>query len=887
MEKEEIGFYQKEIDTVLLELESTAEGLFDDQVEERQKKYGPNKLSEDKKINPFMIFLSQFNSFIIWILIIAVVISFFLGEFVDATIIIIILVLNAVFGFLQEYRAEKVMATLKKLNALKCKVMRKRNIFEIPAEEVVPGDILILSEGEKVPADARIIEEDGLYIDESSLTGESNAVKKTNNLISNKIGIGDQRNMVFASTNVTKGKAKAIVVSIGMKTEIGKIANMINEVKEEETPLQKKLTELGRWLGVLTIIICIGVFAVSIVKDSSGLNEITNKVLLNNFMIAVSLAVAAIPEGLPAIVTISLALGVKSMAKKNVLVRKLPAVETLGSCDVICSDKTGTFTQNSMTVTTIYANKKIIEVSNQKEKDSFFSQNEKYDSKKLERLLLCGVLCNDSTILRDDNQIVGDPTEKSLIVTAQKAGMNALSLKENNKRIKTIPFDSSKKRMTTINHIKGANLVFMKGAPDVIVKFCKYIEIDGKKRKMTKEDIENILYNNSCMAKKALRVLGFAYKEDDKKDPEKDLVFLGLQGMIDPPREGVSEAVRKCHDAGIKVIMITGDYQETAVAIGDEIGVVGKVLTGVELDHMSEESLKHHVEETVIYARVSPEHKLRIVSALQSNGHVVSMTGDGVNDAPALKKADIGVAMGSGTDVAKEASKMIINDDNFVSIVNAVEEGRKIYDNIKKFVIYLVSFNIAEVLLIFLSVMLGLPLPLIAIQILWLNLVTDGLPALALGVDPASEKIMNKKPRNKSEKFVNKYSFAKFAVIGTLAALATLYIYILMIKSTNNLNVAQTGAFTALVIFEIAGIQMIRSEYQLGFFSNKALILAAIGSILLQLSVIYTPVAKYFKTVPLGVMEWLIISTAAILVISLYYIMDHYIKKYLLKEPHR
>ena len=844
-----MNYYQKNIKDIFKIIETSDKGLTSKEVDLRLKKYGLNELKEKKKISPVKIFLNQFNSIIIWVLIGAIILSLIVGERIDSMVIGVIVILNAIFGFIQEYKAEKSIEALRKMAHPKAKVIRNGKEIEINSNQIVPGDIIILQEGDRVPADARLIQAENLDIDEAALTGESLPVKKTTNIITKKVGIGDQKNMVFSGTMITRGFGKAIVVKTAMETEIGKIAKMIQETETKKTPLQEKLAKLGKTLSIATLAICIVVFFIYFLKDKTNVIE--------PLMMAISLAVAAIPEGLPAVVTISLALGVKRMIKGNVLMRKLPSVETLGCTTVICSDKTGTLTHNEMTVKKVYVDKEVIEVGGEGYNiNGEFSKK----TKDLDLLLRCGLLCNDSFI--DKGKPIGDPTEAALIISANKLAMKKVELEKNFKRIKGIAFDSERKRMSTLYKSREGYILFTKGAPDVVLELCTNIIENGKSRKITNQDKKEILAQNDKFANDALRVLGFAFKHSSNTD-EKSLTFIGLQAMKDPPRQTVKSDIALCHKAGIKVIMITGDHKLTAQAIAKEIGIVGKVITGDEIP----DNLDNIVEDIAVYARVNPEHKMKIIEALKKKGHIVAMTGDGVNDAPALKNADIGIAMGiKGTEVSKEAADMILTDDSFTSIVNAIKEGRGIYNNIKKFVNYLLSSNAGEIFLILFASLMGLPLPLIAIQILWVNLVTDGLPALALGVDPISPDVMKKKPRNPKENIVNKNMAMKILFMGLLIGVFSLFLFKRFIA---DLALARTVAFTALVVFELARIYTIRSEYKVGIFSNKYLIGAILTSIMLQLAVVYTPLSIFFKTVPLGLIEWGYILGATLMILVL------------------
>ncbi|MFH0867693.1 MAG: HAD-IC family P-type ATPase, partial [Candidatus Woesearchaeota archaeon] len=691
-----------------------------------------NEITQGKKISPIKIFLNQFNSVVIYILLFALAVSIFLGETVDAIVIGAIVVANAVLGFIQEYKAEKSIDALKKLASLKATVIREGKEKDIDAKLLVPGDIIKLETGDKLPADCRIYELVDLQAQEATLTGESTPVKKELTVLAEKTPLADRINMAFSGTIITNGKGHAIITSTGMQTEIGKIATLIEEVKPELTPLQKKMNTLGKKIGIAVVIISIIVFLAQLFKDPVILGHLTSLQFLEFlkgsreiFLTAIALAVAAIPEGLPAVVTIGLAIGIKRMVKRNALNRKLPSVETLGSTTVICTDKTGTLTKNEMTVKKIYANSKIIDVtgSGYEKKGEFLFNNKKINTNEIELLLKIGALNNDASLT--DGNVIGDPTEASLIVSSAKAGLKKEVLEKEHNRLDEIPFSSERKIMTTIHDFDNEKLAFVKGAPEVVLGLCTSIYENGKIHKLTEAKKKDILQINKEFGNDALRVLGFAFKTVMSKDrAEKNLTFVGLQGMMDPPREEVKEAIKKCKKAGIKIVIITGDHEITAKAVAKEIGIEGRSITGAELEKIKEKDLEKYVEEIVIYARVNPEHKIKIVDALKKKGHVVAMTGDGVNDAPALKKADIGIAMGiTGTDVAKEAADMILLDDNFASIVNAVEEGRGVYDNIRKYFSYLISGNIGEVMIIFLSIIFGWSLPMTATQILLINLV--------------------------------------------------------------------------------------------------------------------------------------------------------------------
>ncbi|MCH8328935.1 MAG: calcium-translocating P-type ATPase, PMCA-type [Nanoarchaeota archaeon] len=864
--------HDKSINEVFKALSAKKEGLTEKEAEERLKKYGFNEIKQGKKISPIKIFLNQFNNVIIYILIFALAVSIFLGETVDAIVIGAIVVANAILGFIQEYKAEKSIEALKKLASLKSTVIRDGKEKDIDAKLLVPGDIIKLETGDKLPADCRIFELINLQTQEATLTGESTPVKKELNVFAEKTPLADRLNMAFSGTIITTGKGKAIVTGTGMQTEIGKIATLIEEVKPESTPLQKKLNVLGKKIGIAVAIISIIVFLAQLFKDPVVLGHLTSFQFLEFlkgsrefFLTAIALAVAAIPEGLPAVVTIGLAIGIKKMVKKNALNRKLPSVETLGSTTVICTDKTGTLTKNEMTVRKIYANGKIIDVkgSGYETKGVFLFNNKKINEKEIDLLLKIGALNNDASF--DKKNVVGDPTEAALIVSAAKAGIIKDALQKKYPRKDEIPFTSERKIMTTLHNINGSNMAYVKGAPEVVLGLCNLIYENGRTKKLTEERKKEILQINIDFANNALRVLGFAFKTvTDKSRTEKNLIFVGLQAMIDPPREEVKEAIKKCKKAGIKIVIITGDHEITAKAVAREIGIEGRSITGAELEKIKEKDLEKHVEEIVIYARVNPEHKIKIVDALQKKGHVVAMTGDGVNDAPALKKADIGIAMGiTGTDVAKEASDMILLDDNFSSIVNAVEEGRGVYDNIRKYFSYLISGNIGEVMIIFLSIIFGWSLPMTATQILLINLVTDGLPAVALSSDPYEPNAMSRKPRKKNEQiYHNLKPFLLYYPAALIIVGLSVFYYFNFVKG--NLIQAQTATFLTIAMFELYQAFACRSTIypavKVGLFKNKWLILAVASSFTFIVAAIFIPsFGSYLDMVPITIAEFLII----------------------------
>lgn len=813
-------------------------GLTQKEAEYRLQRTGKNQITHEEKISKLKIFTQQFKNPLIYILLAAIVISVIIKEFLDASVILAIVLLNSILGYYQEYKAEKALELLKKISAPTARVLRNKRIRIIQAKDVVPGDILILETGDKIPADARLLTISNLQTNESILTGESTPVTKTTKAISKKVPMADQTNMVFAGTIVSYGRARAVVTATGNKTEFGRIAFSLKEIKEETTPLQKKLTKFSEKIGGIMLVIVTLLVII----------ELLRKVPFTEaFMVAISLAVAAIPEGLPAVVTVALALGVQHMVKNKALIRKLSAIETLGAVTVICSDKTGTITKGEMTVTQIYANNDLIYLTGKgyETKGTFKTISGKYDTKKLHKLLEAAKLCNNAQLTSK----IGDPTELALLVAAEKA-----NTKTEFYRLDEIPFDSSKKYMATLDAYKNKKQMHIKGAPEYIVKKCKYIYNNGRLKYITEKDREKILKINERMANSALRVLALAYSKEGKQD---NLIFLGLTGMMDPPREEAIEAVKLCKKAGIRVIMITGDHAITAQAVSKEIGLGTEVMTGQQLDKISPERLKHLVNQIDIYARVNPEHKVKILEAFQKNEEIVAMTGDGINDAPALKKANVGVAMGiSGTDVSRESSDMVLMDDNFGSIVLAIKHGRRIFDNIKKFVKLLLSANLGEIGLVLFSLILGLPLPLLPLQILWINLITDSLPAIALGVDPAEKDVMSRKPRNPKEGIIHG-NITFLILAGILLTIAGL---VLFSMEQADLPKARTMVLMTVIIFELLLVFVCRSKTKnmfTGLLTNKLLLYSVLTALLLQLVLLYTPLAELFKVVPLTLIDWL------------------------------
>ncbi len=882
-----VGWNELDTKHVLEELHTDEKGLSEQEAQVRLQKYGTNELKEEKKISRLEILLSQFSSTLVIILIGATIFSAIIGEILDAVVILIIVILNAIFGFVQEYKAEKAIEALKRLSSPESVVLRDGKKQTITSKFLVPGDIVILEQGTKIPADLRLLEVTDLQIDESVITGESAPVTKRTEIFRNTV-LAERKNIAWMGTVVTYGRGVGVVVETGMKSEMGKIAHTIQEAGEEGTPLQKKLAVFGKKLGLMILSICGIVILTGVLRGEP---------IFTMIITGIALAVAAIPEGLPAVVTITLAIGLQKLSKNNAIIRKLPAVESLGSTTAICADKTGTLTKNQMTVRKIWhGNTTTIVTGEGYKPEGKFLTCEKETSpqkdKTLELILRIAALCNNAELQtsNDAYKIVGDPTEGALIVAAQKAG---IPIKEF-PRVKEIPFTSERKMMTTVHATpQKKTIACVKGAPEKILSLCTHSYSNGKPKKLTPRDRRKILDANQSLTKDALRVLAIAYKEVNSKEKsiESGLTFLGLVGMIDPPRETVANDIATCRKAGIKVVMITGDHLNTAVAIAKEIKIIDspeeRAITGEELDKMSDQKLDEIVEQVRVYARVNPEHKVRIVDAFKKRGHIIAMTGDGVNDAPALKKADIGVAMGiNGTDVAKEASDMVLADDNFSSIVAAVKGGRQIYDNIKKFIDYLLSCNLGEVLIVFIAMLIGFKdpatgmvmLPLTAIQLLWINLLTDGLPALALGADPPSKDVMDRPPRDPKENILSKGMFIDMCIVGVIMLVGTLGLFAYNLPSGG--VKAITVAFTAVVIFEMVRVLSVRAKYHVSFFSNRKLFLAIAITLILQLVVIYVPsLQTAFDTTSLDLLDWIEIGAVSSTVAITTLIKDKFFRK--------
>ncbi len=889
----------------LEELEThLSQGLSQEEAQNRLATYGYNELKEAPKQSFWDRLIGQFKDFLVLILIVASLVSLLLGDYIEAGAIMAIVILNAALGVIQESRAEESLAALKKMTAPEAVVIRSGHQLTVPSRDLVPGDLVMLETGNYVPADVRLVEAVNLKIDEASLTGESVPVQKhAETILDRDSALGDRKNTAYMGTVISYGRGRGVVVSTGMHTQFGLIAEMVQSFEAEETPLQRKLEQLGKTLGIAALAICGLVFVVGVVQYLIHPNpEVTLiQVLLDMFIVAVSLAIAAVPEGLPAVVTICLALGMQRMVKRHALLRQLSAVEALGSATVICSDKTGTLTQNAMTVVRVWVDDSLFAVSGDgyAPTGQFMIDGEEIDPKDspgLSLLLKTLALCSDAYLEtsgaeedRRTYRMLGDPTEGALVVAAAKAGYWRYDLENNLRRVAEIPFDSIRKRMTTIHKYSRASdgglipgdepyIGFVKGAPDEILSICSHIYRNSEIAHLTDEERKKILDQNATLASQALRILGGAVKglstlpkgdELSAAAIEKDLVFVGLVGMIDPPRPEVKPAVVVARKAGIKTVMITGDYPETATAIAREINLLrpnGKVLTGRELEDLADHEFAQIVNDVDVYARVSPQHKVRIVEALQARRHIVSMTGDGVNDAPALKRADIGVAMGiTGTDVSKEAAVMVLTDDNYASIVAAIEEGRIIYSNIRKFVFYLLSANVGEIMIILVATLLGWPLPLMAIHLLVLNLITDGAPALALGMEKGDPDIMAKPPRHPDEPVINRPMTWRIIIQGIVDTIAILTVFRISLNLfPENIHHAQTIAFTTLSISELLRAYSARSEnhfvWHVGVFTNRYMQYAVLSSLVILLAIIYVPILDpIFSTTFLTARDWLML----------------------------
>lgn len=879
-----MDWYSRDLRGVLEELDVDPEvGLDKEEAGERLERNGKNRIEKGEEVHPLEIFLDQFRDFLIYLLFFAAFVSIGIGflpghspEYFNAALILVIVFLTGVFGFFQDYKAEKSIEALKELSRPEVTVLREGKRKEIDSEDVVPGDVLILEQGDSVPADARLVESESLYTDESALTGESENVGKEPGAVEEGSTVADRSNMVFKNTSVVKGRGKAVVVETGMDTEVGDIAEQLQGSENEKTDFQREVDEMGRKIGYGIVLIILLVAAIEFSFTSAGPVAI--------FLLAVSLAVAAVPVSLPAVVTLTLALGSRKMLDKNALVRRLSVVESLGSVDTIVTDKTGTLTEDIMTVQKLYFGNEEFDVTGGATdlEGGFEKDGHQVDTDYLRPLLECGAVCNNAEKApeEEDKDYFGEPTEIALLVSSHKAGISP-----DVERKREIPFSSDRKRMTVVTEDDTA---YMKGAPELVLDRCDRYWDGEEERELTDEVRQQILDRNDEMASEALRVLGFARRgvEEagaDADEIESGMVFLGLQGMIDPPREEVGAAVQDCRDAGIDVIMATGDRAETAEAVGEEIGFdSGEVLTGKEIESLERQELEDRVEDVEIFARVEPRHKVDILEALEADGRKVAMTGDGVNDAPALKKSPVGIAMGKrGTDVAKQSSDMILQDDNFVSIRDAIAEGRGIFDNIRKFVNYLLSANAGEVMTVFFGILLGAmfypemfrdaseAVILTPVMLIWFNFVTDGLPALALGSDEKSDGIMDRSPRGRDEPVINRRMIASMTGIGAIMASVGLGLYFSALNMGYRLAGAQTLLFTFFVMIELVRIQTVRQRYGLSFLSNRWLVAAIASSVMLQLLVIYTSLHRYFEVIVLGLTEWMYIGAASLVFVVL------------------
>jgi len=885
---QEKTWYSLDVTETFERLETSSDGLTQAEVDERIAKYGVNELTGGERTTKLTLLLNQLKNPLIGVLIVAALISLFVDHLIDAVVILAVIILNTAIGFFQEYKAETALEALKSMAGPETKVIRKCPRpdecveVKVKAKNIVPGDIIVLEAGDKVPADARIFQAINLEIDESMLTGESQPIRKKVEPLTAELALGDMVNMAFSGTIVVQGRGKAVVVSTGYKTEIGKIATLIKGTERVETPIQKRTKDLSRKLGLFALLASGLVFAIAVLRGFD---------IFETFLFALATAVSAIPEGLPAVLTVTLAVGVNRMAKRNALIRKLQAVDTLGSATVICTDKTGTLTTNQMTVRKIFVDKKLITVTGEgfnPEEGQFKFEDNVLDfaqDKQVIRLLEIGALCNDSKLKHIESEarvhweISGDPTEGALVVAAAKAKLFKTKLESTYPRIDEIPFDSKDRYMATFHQENVSSVrVFVKGAPEAILPLCSEVLEEGTANALTEKMKQSFLDVSTHMASQALRVLAFAYQtinvdeieqtKVDLKEKKGNLVFVGFAGMIDPPRSEAKSAVELCKRAGIRVVMATGDHKLTAEAIAKELGIASSTgaLTGVDLDGMDDTQLDQVIEKTTVFARVSPTHKFRIVEALRRQGHVVAMTGDGVNDAPALKAAEIGIAMGiTGTDVTKETADMVLTDDNFASIVSAIEEGRVIFENIRKVVKYLISTNTGEIITILAALILLPTAPLIftAVQILWVNLVTDGLLVIPLAMEPKEKNVMDSPPRKPTEKMINREMVFSIVFVGLFMAIGTLYLFSTGLNNGDYVK-AQTFAFVAIALFQVFNALNCRSRnlsfFKLGPLTNKWLLLAILGSFLLQYLVTELPIFQVaFGTTSLAVMDWVVI----------------------------
>ncbi|WP_227133028.1 cation-translocating P-type ATPase [Halorubellus salinus] len=897
------AWHARSVEDVLDQLDATEGGLSSEEAERRLDEYGPNEITGENQVSPFEIFLSQFQDVLIYLLVLAALLSLAVGllpgedaNVVDAALILVILFANGIFGFVQDYRAERSMQRLRELSAPAATVLRDGEKREVDATAIVPGDVVVLEQGDAVPADARLVDVTNLETAEAALTGESATVGKDAAPVDEEAPLAERRNMVYMNTNAVKGRARAVVVGTGMDTEVGAIATQMQAADDGETPFQGEVDELGRRIGVGVIGL------ISLVVLVQFLFTATDAISI--LLTAVTLAVAAVPEGLPAVVTLTLALGSQKMVDRNALVRRLPVVESLGSIDTILTDKTGTLTESQMTVQRVAFGDGVYDVTGAglEAEGEFRRDDEPVDPAVLEPVLRCGALCNNAEPAPDteDREYFGDPTEVALLVSARKAGVERAAT-----RVREVPFSSDRKRMTVVVEGTGseggdddAHTAYMKGAPGTVLDRCDRVLVDGEERDLTDADRDRVLERTESFASDALRVIGFARKrvadpDVDEDALEADMVFLGLQGMLDPPRDEVPQAVADCRDAGVRVVMATGDNVETAKAIGEQVGFDPTgAITGPEVERMTDAELEDAVERVEVFARVAPEHKVRILEALQANGHRVAMTGDGVNDAPGVRNADVGISMGErGTDVTKEASDMILQDDNFATIRDAIAEGRGIFDNIRKFVNYLLSANAGEVLVVFVGVLVGSALypslfagntealVLTPVMLLWINLVTDGFPALALGTDPKADDIMARPPRSEHDPVIDRRMLLSIASIGTIMTITGLALFFYALEVTRDLVVAQTLLFTLLVTIEMVRIHLIRSRYDLSPLSNPWLVAAVVLSLSLQLAVLYTPLREFFAVVAPTVEHWTWIGGAFAAFVALALVVESLVER--------
>jgi Ca2+-transporting ATPase len=852
--------HSRPAESVLSAQDATAEGLSGEEADKRLAEHGENHVVRVSERTPLDIFVAQFDSVLIWVLLAAAAISVWAGHAVDAVLIVVIVVANGVFGFGQDYRAEQSLESLRDLTAPTATVRRDGNTIAVDATQLVPGDVVELESGDVVPADARLLEETDLEVDEAALTGESAPVSKSPEPVEADAPLAEHTSMVYKGTNVLRGKGTAVVAATGMDTEVGAIAGELAAAGETQTPLQRELDRLGRRLGFGVLVLAALVVPFLLLRDTSPLQAA---------LTAVSLGVAAVPEGLPAVVTLTLAIGVRAMADESALVRRLPAVEALGAVDVICTDKTGTLTEGRMTVSEVWVNDAVVDLDEAADDAAEESRDER-----VELLLRAGALCNDAT--SDE----GDPTERALVRAAEAQGFDVQALRDRNPRTDEIPFSSESKWMATVHD----DAAYVKGAPDVVLSKSSQVSTAEGPAELTSEAADRVRDQVDAFADDALRVLAVAYNEDvaDADEVEDDLVFVGLVGMIDPPREEVADAIAATERAGIDVKMITGDNVRTAAAIAATLGMGSEVMEGSDIEQLDDDELREQVETVDVFARTAPDHKVRILRALQANGHVVAMTGDGVNDAPALKNADVGVAMGErGTDVAQNASDVVLLDDDYATIERAVERGRAIFDNVWKFVAYLLSANVAEVAIVFLASLFGyLVLP--AVQLLWINLLTDGLPALALGTDPQSGDVMDRPPRDPDRGIVDGQMLG---LIGGAGSVSTVVMLGLLYYTLDGLPVVtpyvMTMVFTAFVALEFEKLYVIRWLRETPTFSNPWLALSVAGSLLLQLAVLYTPLGEYFGTVSLGLTDWGLIAAVLVIALPGYVAVVAAIKRYL------